>query len=228
MTAESHASRPGLVGGRPLADQHAEVSLALPHQVVECGEVVGHPRLHLLLGESLGERHLDRAVEGERAFVHLAERVDGGLQGVGRAENRPTEPLAGDLDSLGERDLLPAAQERDLRHLGEVHPDRVVAGVGRGRGGRLVPPRLGSSRCDGCRTCGKPRRRGRVDQFDAPLFERDEQCIDLFGVDGLVGKVGVDLVEGEVAEFPADLDQQGQITLAGGCRCWGGLERAGG
>ena len=213
IAAEAQPRRPGLVGAGALVDEDAEVGLAPLDESHERGEVVRHPRLDLFLREPLGERHLDCAVEGELPFVDALEGVDGRLHRPRTAEDRAPEPLSGDLDPLCQRDLFRPRQERNLGHLGQIHPDRIVAGVGRRAGDRLVASgrRLGLRRraLDG----RHDRRGGLVEEIDPLFLEGDKQGVDLLGVNGLVREVGIDLIEGQVALGTAGGDEGGQFVV---------------
>ena len=210
---------PGVAGrlGRRLAtDQQAEVGLVLLDQVFERLQVVGHPRLDLLLRQSFGERDLDRAIKRQLPLVDATERLDGGLQRIRAAQDGAAEPLACDLDPLGQRDLLGPGEQRDLSHLRQVHPNRIVAGVRRCRRDRLVTARLcrpwlGGRRCRHGDLLARFGRR--VDQFDPLLLERHQEAVDFFGVDGFVGEVGVDLIKREIALCLAGHDQRRQIGI---------------
>src|SRR5262249_32203253 len=52
-----------------------------------------------------------------------------------------------------------------------------------------------------------------VDQLDAFLFEKDEQLVELLGVDGVIGQIIVDLAIGQVALFLALLEQGLQAVV---------------
>ena len=112
---------------RPPAQQQAEILLVLLHQVGERVQVVRHPGDDLLLGEPLGQRDLDRAVEGQRALVDLDQRADRRPHRHVAADHRAAEPLPRDLDLLGQRDLFRAGQQRNLGHLAQIHADRIAA-----------------------------------------------------------------------------------------------------
>ena len=97
-------------------------------------QVVRHAGDDLLFGQPLGQRDLDRAVEGQDAVVHFVQRVDRGLHREIAAEHRAAESLPRDLDLLGQRDFFFARQQRNLRHLRQIHADRIVAQLWRIRG----------------------------------------------------------------------------------------------
>ena len=96
------------------------------HQVGEGGQVVRHPAEDLVLLQVLGDGDLHGPVEGQLAVVDLLEDVDDQAEGVVALQDLAAEPLAGDLDLLGQADLLVAGEQGDLAHLRQVHPDRVV------------------------------------------------------------------------------------------------------
>ena len=206
--------------GRPvaLADVRPEVAVVALHQVGQRRQVVRHPAEDLVLLQVLGHRDLDRPVERQLAVVDLLEHVDDQGQREVALEHLAAEPLAGDLDLLGQADLLVAGQERDLAHLGQVHPDRVVdppRDLVEVLGGqlavvlvdRLVDQLVGLV-VEVAR--GEQARLGLVlvDQLDAHLVERLEQAVDLLGATRLVGQVVVDLVEGQEAAALAQVEER--------------------
>src|SRR5207245_9098536 len=79
-------------------------------QMLQRLEVVRHALEDLVLLEVLGERDLDRAVEGQIAGVNTLERIDHLAQGVVAFEDFAAETLAGDFDLLGESDFLVALE----------------------------------------------------------------------------------------------------------------------
>ena len=80
-------------GRRSPVHQHVEVLLVLLDQVGERLQVVRHPGDDLLLGEPLGQRDLDRAVEGQRAAVDLHQRADRRPHRHRAADDRAAEAL---------------------------------------------------------------------------------------------------------------------------------------
>ena len=78
----------------------------LLEQVLERRQVVRHAGHDLLFGQPLGERDLDRAVEGQGAAMHFGQRADRGRQREIAAEHGAAEALAGDFDLFGQRDFL--------------------------------------------------------------------------------------------------------------------------
>ncbi len=178
-----------------------------------------HPAEDLVLLEVLGDRHLDGAVERELALVDLLEDVDDQGQGEVALEHLAAEPLAGDLDPLGQVDLLVAGEQRDLAHLGEIHPDRVVDAPGDlvevlGRElGFLVVGRLLDDLVIGLVVQvagGEQAALGLilVDQLDAHLVEGLEQAVDAFGARRLVGQIVIDLVERQEAATFAQFEER--------------------
>jgi len=71
-------------------------------------------------------RHLDGAVERQLPGHDPLEGVEHGAEGVVALQHLAAEAAAGDLDLAGEVHLLLAVEQRNLAHLGEVHPHRVV------------------------------------------------------------------------------------------------------
>ena len=186
----------------------AKSLLVLVHQVRERVEVVRHPRDDLLFGEPLGQRHLDRAVEGQRALVDLDQRAHRGPHRHRAADHRAAEPFPRHLDLLGQRDLFRSLQQRNLGHLAEIHPNRIAAELhdlaGRGldrHGGHLA---LGQPLGAGALVVRFVRRlvellgRRMVHQIDALFLQGDQQIVEFLGIDFLVGKVIVDFVVGQI------------------------------
>ena len=121
--------QPLLPAGR-LANQLREIPLVGGQQMRQRREIVRHAGQNLLFGQPFRERHLDRAVKRQVAAMHARQGLHGHLHGVVAAEHGAAETLARDLDLLGQRDLLVPREQRDLRHLRQVHADRVVAELG--------------------------------------------------------------------------------------------------
>jgi len=157
---------------------------------------VGHAPQDLVLLEVLGDGDLHGAVEGELAGVDLLQDVDHEAQGVVALEDLAAEAAAGDLDPLGQLDLLVAGQEGDLAHLGQVHADRVVDPAG-----DLVLELLGAEVVVvgglvddlvvgvGVVLAAEEAGLGLLlaDQLDAELLERLDQGLELLGVAGSSG-----------------------------------------
>jgi hypothetical protein len=106
--------------------QHGIIPSLSPHERPQRRQVLRHPRRHLRLREPLGERHLDRPVERQLAALHALQDRHRVLQREERPQDVPPEPLAGQLDLLGQRDFLVPRQQRNPAHLRQVHADRVV------------------------------------------------------------------------------------------------------
>ena len=188
-------------------------------------EVVRHAGGDLLLGEPLGQGDLDRAVEGQEPAVDLDERGQRVAHRQVAADHGAAETLAGDFDLLGQGDLLFPLQERNLRHLREIHADRIAAplahvrrrrqGLGRAAGDLAVVQML-FERFVGIGLLGNVeelRHRGLVDQIDAFFLQGDEKIVELIGIDFLVGQVFVDFVVGQISLGLALRDQFLQILV---------------
>ena len=93
-------------------------------------QIVRHAGQNLLFGQPLGERDLDRAVERQRAAMDLGQRANRGVQGEMATEHGAAKPLARDFDLFGQRDFLLPRQQRNLGHLRQIHPHRIVAHLG--------------------------------------------------------------------------------------------------
>ena len=182
-------------------------------------QVVRHPPQDLVLFQVLGDRHLDGAVEGELAVVDLLEDIDDQGQGEVALEHLAAEPLAGDLDPLGQVDFLLAGQEGDLAHLGQIHADRVVDPprdlvevFGRELGFLVLQRLLGEVVVglviEVARGEQAAFRLVLVDQLDAHFVERFEQAVDALGARRLVGQIVVDLVERQKAATFAQIEKR--------------------
>ncbi len=201
------------------ADERLEVAGVAIHQVGQGDQVVRHPPQDLVLFQVLGDRHLHGAVEGELALVDLLEDIDDQGQREVALQHLATEPLAGDLDPLGQVDFLVAGQERNLAHLGQIHADRVVDAprdlveILGGELGFLVLERLLDEVVIGfviqiARGEQAVLRLVLVDQLDAHLVERLEQTVDALRARRLVGQIVVDLVERQKATTFAQVEKR--------------------
>ena len=175
-------------------------------------QVVRHAGDDLLLGQPLGQRDLDRAVEGQDAAVDLDQRADRGPHRQVAADHRAAEPLAGDLDLLGQGDFLFAASTAESRpsairymRIGSLLHLVTSAGGGSGIGrfagaspsARCSSPAVAAIRL-GCGDVVELRRRRLVHQVDALFLQGDQQIVELVGIDFFVGQVVVDLVVGQI------------------------------
>src|SRR5262249_11529493 len=89
-------------------------------------------------------------------------------------------------------------------HLREIHADRIVGELGQlfGRQGRQTAG-VGIVLVRGAGSDSQGRafaivRRGFVDQLDAQFVEGNQETVEFFGVYGLIGKVVVHLIVGQV------------------------------
>ena len=196
------------------AYQPPEILLVLVHQTRERAEVVRHAGDDLLLGEPLGQRDLDRAVEGQRALVNLNQRADGHPHRHGATNDRAAEPFPRDLDLLGQGNLFRPRQQGNLRHLAQIHANRIaaelhdLAGQLRRIHGAAGHFALGQPLGTGLLGVRLFHRGGRIvkvrlgrasHQIDALFLQGNQQIVELIGVDFLVGQVVVDFVVGQIA-----------------------------
>ena len=197
---------------RAFVGQPVEVVDVVFHQRFERPQVVRHSLKDLVFLEVLGLRDLDGAVERQVAGLHALERLEDVAKGVIAFEDFATEAPARDFDLLRERNFEAAIEERDLAHLGEVHPDGVVdvtaialvIGEGRffatggddghffGRASGLFVAVLG------------------VDDVDTVLFQLLENIFEPTGIGRPFGECLVHLVEGERPRLLAALDEHFQ------------------
>src|SRR5262245_7092639 len=214
--AKTAAELPLVVLGDAGVEDLLEVPLVLLHQMFERPQVVRHPLEDLVFLEVLGEGNLDGAIEGKLAGVDALEGLDHLAKYPVAFENLASETLAGDLDLLGQRDFLVAAQERDLAHLREVHPHRVIDAAAVllfekaeiDLGTQLVVNfgGLGGATLAllGLRL---------VDQLDALVLEQDQELIQFLGVDGVIRQIVVDLAVCQVAFLLALVEQSFQALV---------------
>ena len=120
------------------------------------------------------------------------------LHGEVGLENRPSQPLASDLDPLGQEDFPLATQQRDATHLAEIHTNG-IPGVGRVLRNqhlllRLLPSDLAALLAgDDIRI---------IPQLQRHLLESHHDAIDHYRITTLVRKVLIDLLKRE--ESPLD------------------------
>ncbi len=161
--------------------------------------------------------------------MDLGQRANRGVQGEMAAQHGAAKPLPRDLDLFGQRDLLLPRQQRNLGHLREVHPHRVVAELGQLALRQLEGGNAVVLHGDGLdRPAGAADQHlaiGRLDrgifglgglghQLDAQLFQGDQQIVEFFRSDGFVGQIIVDLVVSQISLGLARGDQFLQIQIA--------------
>ena len=83
----------------------------------------------LILLEAVGHRHLHGAVERQLSTVHAGEYLVGLLADIFALEQFGAKLRPGGLDLTGEENLLGAGEQRNLAHLRQVHPNRIVRPV---------------------------------------------------------------------------------------------------
>jgi hypothetical protein len=89
---------------------------------------VRHALQDLVLFKVFGLRNHDRAVEGQLARLNPLERFHHRPQHRMALKHSSAKAFASQLDSLGQRDLLLAREQRDRGHLCQIETDRIVAG----------------------------------------------------------------------------------------------------
>ena len=210
------------VARRAAVDQPVEVPPVLLRQVRERGQVVRHPGDDLLLRQPLGQRDLDRAVEGQHAACTLsnAARVFriARLQPITVRRNRfrvTSIFLASEISSSRVNSGISAICERYMR-IGSLLHLATSGGGGAASRRRFA---LGESRAaaaSSCSDCSRRRRtpcRRLVDQVDALFLQGDQQIVQLIGIDFFVGQVLVDFVVGQIALGLALGDQFLQVLV---------------
>ena len=149
------------------------------------------------------------------------------LAAIGGLEDLLAVEAAGDVDAPGERDLLVPREERDLAHLREVHPHRIVDALGRTDDSHgsvvldvlLLAPEGGDQRrliavgvvLAGDRLLEAPRHRLFVDDLDAFFLQRRQDLLDLVRRHDVGRDRGVDAL---VAQDPGELalrDEQVEV-----------------
>jgi len=141
----------------------------------------------------------------------LFDPLDAATHRLWHGHDLAAEAVAVDLDPPCELDLLVAGQQRDLAHLRQVHPHRIIDLVVEFFNG-------GGFGCVGGRFVLRAARRalalfggplGQIlDQFEALRFELAENLLELLGVVGRIGQQGVELVVGDHALAFGLLDQR--------------------
>ena len=156
-----------------------------------------HAGLHLLLGEPFGERHLDRAIERQFAPWTRSEHLHRGFQREERPQQVAAESFAGEFDFLGEADFFVPGEQRDLRHLREIHPDRIARSVRHAVGENEPAVAVGGVRF----LLGQFAAMGvrAIDQFDSQAVDRAEHGVDAVGALDFIGQQGADFFVSELA-----------------------------
>ena len=178
------------------------------HQMLERPQVMRHAGHDLLFGQPLGQRDLDRAIEGQaprctlinvRTVACIAKLQPSTVR---RKRLRVTSIfLASEISSA-------PGEQRNLGHLRQIHPHRIVAQLGqfarrqrptataiRLRRGIDASRIRRPARADDCRL----RFGSFVDQLDAHFFQGNQQIVELFRSDCLVGQIFVDLIVGQIS-----------------------------
>ena len=95
-------------------------------QPIERRQVVRQPAEDLLLFQPIGHRDLHRAIERQFAAMHAVQHLDRTANHVVAAQQLAAERGAGDFDLPREVNFFFAREQRNLTHLREIHPHRVV------------------------------------------------------------------------------------------------------
>ncbi len=95
-------------------------------QLGQRAEIPRHATQDQVLVEAARRRELDSPVKRALPLADLRENLhDLGLCKMA-FQDRTAKPRPCDINFRGQTELLYPGQERNLRHLGQVHPDRVV------------------------------------------------------------------------------------------------------
>ena len=89
-------------------------------------EVDNHSLANHALGGQWSRSRLDRPIERHRTGKYLLQQIHCAARTVVALEHLSTKYHPRNLDLSRERNLVPAGQQRDLAHLGQVHADRIV------------------------------------------------------------------------------------------------------
>jgi len=74
----------------------------------------------------IGHRNLHRAIERQLAVMDPPQHFHRRLHHVVAFQDLVSEAGAGQLDLLGQRDFLLPGQQRNLAHLRQIHPHRII------------------------------------------------------------------------------------------------------
>ncbi len=129
--------------------------------------------------------------------MHALQRLHRGFQREERPQQVAAESLAGELDLLRQADFFVPREQRDVRHLRQVHANRIARALRQAVGeheravavGR-VRVLLGQFAAMGV---------GAVDEFDSEAIERGEQRVDAVGAFDFVGQIAADFFVSEMA-----------------------------
>ena len=109
-----------LAGGDPV------VVAVLLEQDFDGPQIVRKTAQNLVLFQPIGHRNLHRAVERQLADVDPLEHLDGQLDHVVALQQPAAKASPRDFDLLGQRDFFLPREQRNLAHLGQIHPHRIV------------------------------------------------------------------------------------------------------
>ncbi len=103
------------------------IIVAVPlEQDFERPQIVRQPAENLVLFQPIGHRYLHRAIERQLAAMHALQHLHGQLNHVVALEQAAAKLGPRDFDPLGQRDFFLPREQRNLAHLREIHPHRIV------------------------------------------------------------------------------------------------------
>ena len=127
--AAAHQATPGLVPfgkRRTAANGDAEIDAVETQQMCQRFQVRGQPPQDALLHRRVGHRNFDRAIEPQCAVAHLFQQGRRALQHEIAGQHVVAESAASIFDALCRFDFFVPREQRNLAHLHQVHPHRVV------------------------------------------------------------------------------------------------------
>ncbi len=185
------------------------------HQLLDRGEVFGEALSDGLLDHVLGRGDLHGPIERQSPGRHLAKGLHRLRGAVVALQHALAEVHAGELDLLGERDLLRPGEQRDLAHLGEVHADGIVNAARAGLFNGLFEIDLLlfllgllASRVLGVLAHAGTVGLGLIEHLDTGLLKPHHYDFELVGRDGLVREDVVHLFPGQVTATLGQLQQR--------------------
>ena len=124
--AQPPPGRPALRRGSRLAGHDVVVALVPLEQRFQRAQIVRQATEDLVLLELIGYRDLHGAIERQLAVLDAPQHLHGRLHHVIAFQHLVAEPRPGKLDLLGQGHFLLPGQQRNLAHLRQVHPHRIV------------------------------------------------------------------------------------------------------
>ena len=205
--SEPHPGQPPLHHPPLLRERDPVVGSVLGDQHLERPQVVRQPPQDLVLLQPVGYGHLDGAVEGELSAMNAAEHAECLLSDILTLEQLRPELGPRRLDLPGEEDLLGPGEQRDLAHLREIHPDRIVGPVLDLLGHYVIAAVVGIAIAIGIsvgRVCRENRHLSVVGkQFGIGLLGIDHLLGELLDLLGVGDDIVLEFIQQRVVQFKA-------------------------